>query len=62
MASTAAIQIYGVSATYDHSSSNRALMEWKRRVLSGLPFYLQSDLSAVVTAVKSWVPLDMFSD
>ena len=25
----AAIQIYGVSATYDHSSSNRVLMEWK---------------------------------
>jgi hypothetical protein len=31
----AADQIYGVSATYDHSSSNRVLMEWKRRARSG---------------------------
>ena len=32
MASTAAIQIHGVSATYGHSFLNSPLMEWKWRV------------------------------
>jgi hypothetical protein len=32
MASTAAIQIHGVSATYDHSFIHSPLMEWRWRV------------------------------
>ena len=64
MASTAAIQIHGVSATYLHAFSDTALMEWKWRVPFSRDFRRvnRPRLPAAPTAALGVFAADLFDE